>query len=296
MIMLMEQIIITVGLFLLGLVLGSFAGASVWRLRARQLVEDKASGEKVSKKELAMLEPLTKETLSSDRSRCLHCGHRLKWFDLIPLVSWASTGGKCRYCGKKIGWFEPLMEVGMAVLFAGSYVFWPQPLMMIPEMAYFILWLIASFGLVVLFAYDLKWFILPNRVVFPLFVVATAAAAFVVLGSLDRVSTLINIAISAVILSGLYLVLWLVSKGQWIGFGDVKLGLVLALLLSNWELAFIALFAANLIGCLIVIPAMAMKKITRKTRVPFGPLLIAGTIIAMWWGPAILSWYFASFI
>ena len=292
----MEQIIIMCGLALLGLVLGSFAGASVWRLRARQLFEDKKAGEHIDRKEYKMLEPLTKETLTNDRSRCLHCGHRLKWFDLIPLASWISTGGKCRYCGKKIGWFEPFMEIGMAVLFAGSYVFWPQPLMTIAQLAYFILWLVACFGLVMLFAYDFKWFILPNRIVFPLFVVAAAAAVFNVLGSLDKMSVVTNIVISAVILSGLYLVIWIISKWRWIGFGDVKLGLILALLVSNWELAFIALFAANLIGCLIVIPAMAMKKITRKTRVPFGPLLIAGTVIAMWWGPAILSWYFAAFI
>lgn len=292
----MEQIIIACVLAVLGLILGSFAGASVWRLRARQLVEDKTAGEKINKKEYSMLEPLAKTTFTSDRSRCLHCGHQLKWYDLIPLVSWLGTGGKCRYCGKKIGWFEPLMEIGMAVVFAGSYVFWPHMLVTIPEIAYFILWLVACFGLVMLFAYDLKWFILPNRIIFPLLFVAGMAAVFNLTGSLDHVSTLINIGVSAVILSGLYLILWLISKGQWIGFGDVKLGLVLALLLSDWELAFIALFAANLIGCLIVIPAMMMKKIDRKTRVPFGPLLIMGTVIAAWWGPAILSWYFAAFI
>lgn len=292
----MEQIIIACALAIFGLVLGSFAGASVWRLRARQLIEDKTAGEKVDKKEYKMLEPLAKTTFTTDRSRCLHCGHQLKWYDLVPLVSWLSTGGKCRYCGKKIGWFEPLMELGMAAFFAGSYIFWPHMLITLPQFALFGLWLVAGFGLVMLFAYDLKWFILPNRIVFPLLFVAAMAAVFNFVGSLDHVTTLINIGVSIIILSGLYLILWFVSKGQWIGFGDVKLGLILALLLGDWELAFIALFAANLIGCLIVIPAMAMKKMSRKTRVPFGPLLIVGTIIAMLWGPAILAWYFSAFI
>ena len=295
MIMLMERIIIACGLGLLGLVLGSFAGASVWRLRARQLVDDKDAGEKVDKKEYKMLEPLTATTIVSDRSRCLHCGHQLEWYDLIPLASWLSTRGNCRYCGKRIGWFEPLMELGTAVFFAGSYIFWPALLVTPMQVMYFVLWLIAGVGLVMLFAYDLKWFILPNRVIFPLFFVAGLAALFNILGSLDHVSTVIDVLIAVMILSGLYLILWLVSKGRWIGFGDVKLGLVLALLLSDWKLAFIALFAANLLGCLIVIPALLTKQITRKTRVPFGPLLIVGTIIAAWWGPAILAWYFAAF-
>lgn len=292
----MEQIIIICGLGLLGLALGSFAGASVWRLRSRQLIEDKNAGEKVDKKEYKMLEPLASATVTNDRSRCLHCGHQLKWYDLIPLVSWFSTGGKCRYCGKRIGWFEPLMEIGMAIFFVGSYIFWPDLLLTLPQIIYFVLWLIAGVGLIILFAYDLRWFILPNRVIFPLIFIAGLAAIASVIGSIDRLSTIFDILAAVLVLSGLYLILWLVSKGQWIGFGDVKLGLVLALLLSDWKLAFIALFAANLIGCIIVIPALVTKKITRKTRVPFGPLLIAGTIVAAWWGPAILAWYFTAFV
>jgi prepilin signal peptidase PulO-like enzyme (type II secretory pathway) len=80
-------------------------------------------------------------------------------------------------------------------------------------------------------------------------------------------------------------------KGQWIGFGDVKLGLALALLTADWQLAFIALFAANLIGCLLVIPGMITGKVTRTTRIPFGPLLIVGTVIAVIWGPALIQAY-----
>jgi prepilin signal peptidase PulO-like enzyme (type II secretory pathway) len=291
--MLMEQTIVIIGLALLGLVMGSFAGASLWRLRARQLVEDKADGEEVDKKEFKMLEPLSKVRLSTDRSQCLHCGHRLKWYDLLPLFSWTATGGKCRYCHKKIGRFEPIIEIGVAVFFVASYIFWPEMIQSMPQMAYFILWLIAGVLLAILFAYDLKWTLLPNRVMFPLIAVGALAAAFNVFGSLDPIGTLVNIIIAVFLLSGMYLILWLVSKGQWIGFGDVKLGLALALLLGDWKLAFIALFAANLIGCLIVIPGMLSGKLTRKTRVPFGPLLILGAVVAAWWGNVVLAWYFS---
>jgi leader peptidase (prepilin peptidase)/N-methyltransferase len=294
--MLMEQLIVSSVLAVLGLVMGSFAGATVWRLRARQLVEDKAEGEKVDGKEYKMLLPLTKTHLSNDRSQCLHCGHQLKWYDLIPLASWLSTGGKCRYCKASIGWFEPLIELGMAGFFVASYLLWPEALHTMPQIAYFVLWLLAEVLLAILFAYDLKWSILPNKIMFPLIGVAAIAAAFNVFGSLDIAGSLLNVAIAAFLLSGIYLIVWVVSKGQWIGFGDVKLGLALALLLGDWKLAFIALFAANLIGCFVVIPGMLIGKITRKTRVPFGPLLILGAVVAVWWGSSVLAWYFSTFL
>lgn len=295
MIVLMDQLIYGVILAILGLMMGSFAGATVWRLRARQLVEDKAAGEKVDKKEHDTLVPLTKRTFANDRSQCLHCGHALKWYDLIPLVSWLSTKGTCRYCYKKIGWFEPLMELGAAIFFVGSFLVWPYPIADTYAVIHFLLWLVAGVMLIILFAYDLRWYILPNRVVFPLIGVSAVVAGLSLFRLHDIGAGLLSLCLSVGILSGLYLILWIASKGAWIGFGDVKLGLALALLLGQWQLAFIALFAANLIGCLIVLPGMFSGRISRKTRVPFGPLLILGAVIAMLWGQSIIQWYFMTF-
>lgn len=288
----MEELLICVSLAILGLCMGSFAGATVWRLRARQLVEDKTAGEKVDSEELKKLSPLTKSTFTSDRSRCLHCEHTLAWYDLLPLVSWMSTGGKCRYCHKKIGWFEPAIELGVAALFVSLYLLWPLEMHSVVGVTQFVLWLIAGVLLAILFAYDLKWYLLPNYIVFPLIAVGAVVALLNVINAPDMVAALVNILFAAITLSGIYLGLWFISKGQWIGFGDVKLGLALALLLSDWKLAFIALFAANFIGCLIVIPGMIAKKIDRKTRVPFGPLLIAGAVLSMLIGRYIIDIYF----
>lgn len=294
MIMLMEQFVIILGLVLVGLCMGSFAGATVWRLRARQLVEDKAAGEEVDKKEYKTLLPLTKNGLKDDRSRCLHCGHTLKWYDLIPLLSWVSTGGKCRYCKQSIGYFEPVIELAMATAFVALYVFWPYQPWTELSVAYFAVWLVAIVLLGILFAYDLKWYLLPNKVVFPLIGVAAVSAVVYYSMADGTLATILSIAGAMLILSGLYFVLWVVSKGRWIGFGDVKLGLALALLLASWESAFLALFAANFIGCLIVIPGMLSKKITAKTRVPFGPLLIVGTVLTFLFGTPIINWYMSS--
>lgn len=294
MIMLMEQFVMVIILGTLGLCMGSFAGATVWRLRARQLVEDKTEGEEIDKAEYKRLLPLTKAKLANDRSRCLYCSHTLAWYDLIPLVSWISTHGKCRYCKASIGKFEPTIEIGVAVLFIVSYLLWPSDLSNSVEVAQFGLWLVSSVLLAILFAYDLKWFLLPNRIVFPFIGVAAVYAAVQIVTGASLADAVLSLTGAVVILSGLYLLLWTVSKGSWIGFGDVKLGLGLALLLGEWQLAFIALFAANLIGCLLVIPGMLVGKITRTTRVPFGPLLILGGVVALLFGQPIVDWYMST--
>lgn len=291
MIVLMETSIIYIALVLVGLVMGSFAGASVWRLRARELASDKLYGEEYDKVEYKKLNKLNHHSFKSDRSMCLQCSYRLKWYDMLPLVSWLSLGGKCRNCRKPIGYFEPVMELSVATFFVISYAFWPYDLSTGLEITRLIAWLIAGVGLAILFAYDAKWFLLPDRVNYSVVFIAVVSAFVAFATSGYDTVTLASIAGSIAILSGIYFVLYLVSKGEWIGFGDIKLGLGLGLLLSDWRLAFIALFAANLIGSLIVIPLVALKKLKRSTHVPFGPLLILGAIIAQLAGPAIISWY-----
>lgn len=271
--------------------LGSFAGAMVWRLRAQQLRDDKAAGEKVSSAEQQEVVKLAPVSLTADRSLCLHCGHKLAWYDLLPIVSWLQAGGKCRYCKQPIGYFEPLIELGMAVLLVGSYLLWPFTLETPLDITRLVVWLFACVLLVILFAYDLKWFLLPNRAIFPLIGLSLIAAVSALGVSTDVTQTLFSLAGALLILPGLYLLLWLVSKGRWIGFGDIKLSLALALFVADYRLAFIALFAANLIGCLLVVPGMLAGKIKRQTQVPFGPMLIGGAVIALLFGQRIIEWY-----
>jgi leader peptidase (prepilin peptidase)/N-methyltransferase len=290
------EIVIYVGLVLFGLVFGSFAGASVWRLRARQLVADKKAGEHVDRTEYKQLKKLMKVSFSNDRSRCLHCGYELKWYDLVPLVSWIALRGKCRECRKPIGIMEPLIEVGTALFFVLSYALWPFALDMPLHIAAFVTWLIAGVGLAILFAYDAKWFLLPDGINFTVIGLGAVSAALMVASSADPGNAALNVLGSVAILSGLYFVLYIVSQGRWIGFGDIKLGLGLGLLLGDWQLAFIGLFLANLIGCLFVIPLMATGKLTRTSRVPFGPLLIIGAVIAKLVGTGIVEFYALSLI
>lgn len=290
----MEQTIIYIILILVGLCMGSFAGATVWRLRAKQLKQDKSDGEKINKDEFKHLEKLTKTSLSNDRSVCLECSYYLKWYDLMPLISWILLLGKCRNCKKPIGWLEPLSELGVALFFVLSYMFWPFGLNNSLEIIRFVIWLISGVVLAILFIYDKKWFLLPNTANLLLIFFGIINSVIILFSSIDKIETLYSIAGSVAILSGLYWVLEKVSKGKWIGHGDIKLGLGLALLIADWRLAFIALFAANLIGCLIVMPAIVTKKLNMKSHIPFGPLLIIGSVVAMLAGNYLINLYLYS--
>lgn len=270
-----------------GAVMGSFAGAQVWRLRARQLVEDKKAGERVDAQELKRLKPLTKKTTRTDRSQCLSCGHALAWYDLLPIISWLQLGGKCRYCRTWIGWSEIILEVAMAAVWSFSVLSWsnwsPVGIVML------LLWLVGTVLLAILFAYDARWFLLPNCITWSFVILGALFAGMQILHAQDVVMALWSLGGAVAILSGVYALLYIVSRGAWIGFGDVKLGLGLALFLGQWHLAFIALFAANFVGTLLVLPGMVTGKLSRHAKVPFGPLLIIGFLISWWFGQALFD-------
>lgn len=271
-------------LLFLGVVLGSFAGAQVWRVRARQLRTDKQTGHPYDKHEWRQLRVLLQGTLRDDRSRCLQCGHVLAWYDLLPVLSWLSTGGRCRYCQQFIGWFELVMELVLGVGLALSYLVWPWALP--ASSLLFAVWVVVALVLMILAAYDAKWQLLPDPLNYGLMALG---ALFV----LVRVMTLhdvdfVSLTGAVALLAGLYGGLYAISRGAWIGFGDVKLCVGLALLLGDWRLAFMTLFFSNMLGCIIVLPGLARGQLNTRSQVPFGPLLIIGCVISLLFGGHIL--------
>ena len=277
-------ILIAGALLLLGVVLGSFAGAQVWRVRARQLRTDKQTGHPYDKHEWRQLRVLLQGTVRDDRSRCLQCGHVLAWYDLLPVVSWLSTGGRCRYCQQFIGWFELVMELVLGVGLALSYLVWPWALP--ASSLLFAVWVVVALVLMILAAYDAKWQLLPDPLNYGLMALG---ALFV----LVRVVTLhdidfVSLTGAVALLAGLYGGLYAISRGAWIGFGDVKLCVGLALLLGDWRLAFMTLFFSNMLGCIIVLPGLVRGQLNTRSQVPFGPLLIIGCVISLLFGGHIL--------
>lgn len=280
------DIALIVVLGVLGALLGSFAGAQVWRLRAHQLVEDKREGEEVDAAELKRLKVLLRPTLQ-DRSECLHCHHQLAWHDLIPVVSWVSLGGKCRYCRQPIGISEILLEVGLAAVFVCSYLLWQYPLDSMLHIAGFAVWLIACVIMAILFVYDAKWSLLP-------FVINIALIGVGVLFQAIMIASGVHLDIWSLVggimlLGGLYLMF---SLFGWVGMGDGILGVGLALLLGKWQYAFLALFIANSLGCFMLIPLYMRRELHRQARIPFGPFMILGAFIVMLFGSWLLAMIF----
>lgn len=250
-------------LVLLGLVLGSFVNAFVWRLH-------------------------TKRDWVRERSECPHCHHVLGLFDLIPIVSWLLLRGRCRYCSYKIE-DSPLVELALSVLFVISYWYWPVSVEG-QGLFTFVLWILFLVGFLALTVYDLRWFLLPNKIVFPLIglAVVQVVAACIYESSFQPI---VPAAVGILVVAGIFYLLFQVSRGMWIGGGDVKLGIVLGALAGGLVEAFLLLFIASVAGMLASVPLLIQGKVHRKTQLPFGPFLIVGVIVVYLFGSRIIDWY-----
>ena len=143
---------------------------------------------------------------------------------------------------------------------------------------------------VALTVYDLRWLLLPNKVVFPLVVVA-AAEVIIVAVAQHSISDLWGPALGALIISGLFYILFQVSAGKWIGGGDVKLAVVLGLLAGTPLKALLLIFLSSLIGTVVSVPLAMKTKRNLQMRVPFGPFLLAATVLVVLFGSRIVDWY-----
>ena len=274
-------------LVVLGLGLGSFVNALVWR--TRQQLTDDGEPKKLTKKQKQELSILT------GRSMCPYCKQQLRPKDLVPVFSWLWLRGKCHACQKPISWQYPFIELFMGLLFAASYAFWPLPLTGDWHAIVFASWLVAVVGLVALMVYDIKWMLVPNRIVYPLATITAVLMATTFL--LGRpVADLGQIAFAILIGGGLFWLVYQISAGKWIGYGDVRLGLYLGLLVARPNLAFLTLFFASILGTLTTAPLLLSKKISKTTRIPFGPFLVAGAFIAMLWGQQLIDWYIGTMV
>lgn len=282
------MVLIAVFVTFVGVCLGSFVNALVWRTRQRELLVDKAEGRKLTKLEQAQLKKLS---ITTERSRCTHCDHELAPKDLVPVLSYLWLRGKCRYCGKRIE-DTPLAELLGGALALASYLAWPYELMDGVAYATFGVWLLVITLLLALTLYDARWQILPNRIVAALTAIAIVFVGLLALGLGEG-----TIALSAVwgglAIAGLFYALFALSQGRWIGGGDVKLALALGLIAGSLVNAFLLIFVASLLGTLyaLVTSAITHTSLNGTTKVPFGPFLIVGALVAFFAGVPIVDWY-----
>lgn len=261
-------------LVLIGLSAGSFINAMVWRLHEQ-------SKKSASKQDLSII---------SGRSMCPNCKHQLSAADLIPVLSWLSLKRKCRYCHQPISWQYPAVELLTAIAFVFSYIYWPESFNY-SEIVLFGLWLIFLVGLLSLAIYDLKWFLLPNIIIYPLLGLAFIQVIFLSLSSLQSFEVIKEALLGLMVGGGIFYGLFQLSHGKWIGGGDVKLGALLGILVGGPLASFLLLFMASLIGSFAALPLLLTGRAKRGTRLPFGPFLILAAIIVRLFGAAIIDWY-----
>ena len=285
----MENFLLSLCFGALGAVFGSFAVAQVWRLRAKQLQDEKASGEKIDAVEWKKLRSLVSVSPKNDRSHCLNCGYQLKWYDLIPIISWLSLGGKCRKCRSKIGATEFLTEVSMFALFAIIFlVFNPLSGAGFSLFGLFrlLILFVAFIPLAIMFIYDARWSLLPTKVIwaFNFFAFIYWITAFANTTNGFNLFSIFNIAISMALFPLVYFVLAKISEEEWVGGGDWILAIGLIFLLPNQPIfAMLLLFLSNFVGLIFALiqSILQFKKVKRGIRIPFGPAMILATLILL---------------
>ena len=218
--------------------------------------------------------------LKSKRSICLRCKKPLKWHDNIPLLSWVMLRGKCRYCHHKIGIAEIISEIATAIAFL-SLSFTVSITSVSPfEWLIFISVIVFTSVLVFLAIYDGLYGELPTLflliAIFIGFIIASLKIWSVLIISPFTPDLIVNPLLSVLVLGGLYLLLYLLSKGKWVGDGDWLLASAIALALGHPLLALIALFLANFVACLIMLP---VAKGNHKAKIHFGPFLVIAFVI-----------------
>lgn len=256
---------ITLMFALIGVIMGSFCNAWAFRL-------------------------LRGESIAKGRSKCPHCHHQLAWYDNIPLISYILLWGKCRYCKKPISAEYPLVELSSGLLFAGLYLFF-MPVTNL-QWLMLILWCLLSVFLVASFITDWLELVLPDNYMVPAIIISLLIALLVsyIPGQGFVWNVLFGRILQAGIFVAIYSALYFGSKGKFIGDGDIRLAAVLGLALALPQL-LVAVFATYVIGAAIGSFCILSKLKTRKDVIAFGPFLIIGFYIGLFWGEQIASWY-----
>lgn len=254
-------------IFILGTIVGSFLNALLWRLSVG-------------------------ESVLRGRSYCTDCRHPLASKDLVPLISFFTLRRRCRYCSAKISWRYPIIETSAGVLFVLVYAVFVQS---VPEgliqsfffgghnreILMFALNVFFASALLALFVYDLRWSLLPDAITIPAIVVGVVVQAVLYPSALPWYGLAVLVG------AGFFAAQYIVSRGVWIGGGDIRLGALMGVILG-WPGVLLALFISYIAGAVIAIFLLALKLKNRKSEIPFAPFLTASTFIVLLYGEGLI--------
>lgn len=219
------------------------------------------------------------ESLVRPGSHCPRCDHAIRWYHNLPVAGWLILRGRCRDCGARISWRYPFVEALMGGLFVAAFLVFGLGGRLLLG------WAFISAMIAIVFI-DLDHQIIPDKIVLPGAVVCLAASTAL------RPSGWWEYLLAAAGAAGFLLVIALIWAGG-MGFGDVKMALLMGAVLGRSVI--VAMFLAFLIGGIVGVVLIATKARSRKDRIPFGPFLAAGSIIALLCGQVILDLYLRLF-
>jgi len=249
-------------LLVFGLAIGSFLNVVIYRLKKG-------------------------ESFVKGRSYCDKCKKKISWYDNIPLLSFLILKGRCRKCQRKIPIEYPLTELLIGIEFV--WVYWLLSVNFnffnswegFYSLALLIYWLILFSGSLGIIIFDFKYMMIPDEILYPLIGLALLRLPF---------SGQWQVIWAALGSFGFIYGLYLLTKKKGIGFGDVKLAVLLGLVLG-WPNILVAYFIAFLTGAVVGVILILRKQKKFKDRIAFGPFLLVAMLVAKLWGGIIWQWY-----
>ncbi len=271
----------------------------------------------------ALADRSLKNKTFSGRSYCPHCKKTLLWYDLLPIISYIILRGKCRFCHKKIGSAYFITEVTFGIIIA--FLFWTQyPLLSIngdilqlilflSDLTYKTLFISVLLSLAIT---DLRETLIPDRISIPAIVIGLFFLTIITIykigylyyylsqnpigryllppesdyfrvHAMSSIETLISAIFAALLLAGFFLFLIIITFGRGMGGGDVKLGAIIGLGLG-FPQAVLAMGLGFLTGALTSVVLILLKRKSFGQTIPFGPFLVLGSLLTLFWGDKIL--------
>jgi len=288
--------------FISGLVVGSFLNVVIYRLENKK-----------------------RKTLGG-RSFCPKCEAKIAWYDNMPVISWVFLNGKCRSCDKKISIQYPLVELGTGLIFSAIGWFFLDSgqarmtemgasmthfLSVIPALNQssaqasagiqpfagvlnLLFWLFFAACLIIIFVYDFKHQIIPDEVIYPALVGALLFAGIQALTGKD-LNFLTDHLLAGLAAGSFFYFLAVVSKGKWMGGGDIKLVTFMGLALGL-QGVLVALYISFVLGALVGVFALLSKQKKLGSKIAFGPFLVIGTFASLFFADTLVSFYVKMFM